>query len=125
VADAEVLDAQPGHFELAVIGNAFHRLDRDLVAVRLLRWLRPGGCVALCWSYGPHQGGEEWQRALADTLDRWRAALGVEDRVPCNWDEPRRLRPDHQVLADAGFAVAGRQEFAVEHRWRLPELAGF
>ena len=29
------------------------------------------------------------------------------------------------MLADAGFAVAGRQEFAVEHRWRLPELAGF
>jgi len=125
VADAETLDAQPGCFELAVIGNAFHRLDRDLVAARLLGWLRPGGCVALCWSYGPHQGGEEWQRALAATLDRWQAALGAEDRVPVNWDEPRRLRPDHQVLADAGFTVAGRQEFAVEHRWRLPELAGF
>ena len=43
-ADAETLHAEPGHFELAVIGNAFHRLDRDLVADRLLRWLRPGGC---------------------------------------------------------------------------------
>lgn len=125
MADAETLDAQPGCFELAVIGNAFHRLDRDLVAARLLGWLRPGGCVALCWSDGPHQGGEQWQRALAATLDRWRAALGAEDRVPVNWDEPRRLRPDHQVLADVGFTVAGRQEFAVEHRWRLPELAGF
>jgi SAM-dependent methyltransferase len=125
VADAETLDAQPGHFELAVIGNAFHRLDRDLVAARLLRWLRPGGCVALCWSDGPFQGGEPWQRAFGATLDRWRAALGVEDRVPANWDEPRRRRPDHQVLADAGFAVAGHREFAVEHRWRLPELAGF
>ena len=35
-ADAETLDAEPGHFELAVIGNAFHRLDRGLVAARLL-----------------------------------------------------------------------------------------
>jgi SAM-dependent methyltransferase len=125
VGDAETLDARPGHFELAVIGNAFHRLDRDLVATRLLRWLRPGGCVALCWSYGPHQGDEEWQRALAATLDRWRAALGVEDRVPANWDEPRRLRPDHQLLAEAGFEVAGHHEFAVGHRWSLPELSGF
>ena len=125
VADAETLGAQPGYFELAVIGNAFHRLDRDLVAARLLRWLRPGGCVALCWSYGPHQGGEQWQRALAAMLDRWRAARGAEDRVPANWDEPRRLRPDHEVLADAGFGVTLHQEFAVEHRWRLPELAGF
>jgi SAM-dependent methyltransferase len=125
VADGETLDAKPGYFELAVIGNAFHRLDRDLVATRLLRWLRPGGYIALCWSYGPHQGGEEWQRALAATLDRWRAALGVGDRVPANWEEPRRLRPDHQVLADAGFGLAVHQEFTVKHKWSLPELAGF
>jgi SAM-dependent methyltransferase len=124
VADAETLDAQPGYFELAVIGNAFHRLDRDLVAARLLRWLRPGGYVALCWSNGPFQGSEQWQRALAAFLDRWRAALGVEDRVPANWDEPRR-RPDLQVLADVGFGEALHQEFAAEHRWRLPELAGY
>jgi len=125
VADAETLDVQPGHFELAVIGNAFHRLDRDLVAARLFRWLRPGGSVALCWSNGPHQGSERWQRALAATLDRWRAALSAAHRVPANWDWPRRLRPDHQVLADAGFGVAVHREFAVEHRWRLGELAGF
>jgi SAM-dependent methyltransferase len=124
-ADAETLDAQPAHFELAAIGNAFHRLDRDLVAARLFRWLRPGGCVALCWSHGPYQGGEQWQRALAAALDSWRAALGAEDRVPANWDEPRRLRPDREVLADAGFGAAVRREFAVEHRWSLPELAGF
>ena len=31
-----------------------------------LRWLKPGGCVALCWSDGPQAGDEEWQRAFAD-----------------------------------------------------------
>lgn len=77
VADAETLDAQPGYFELAVIGNAFHRLDRDLVATRLLRWLRPGGCVALCCrrqiritvTFGPSRahgnGGDGWRGLLA------------------------------------------------------------
>jgi SAM-dependent methyltransferase len=124
-ADAETLDAEPEHFELAVIGNAFHRLDRDLVAGRLLRWLRPGGCVALCWSSGPQAGDEQWQRALAAGIGRWRRRLGAERRVPANWDQPRRRRPDHQVLSDAGFEVAGRQEFIAEHRWTLPELAGY
>jgi SAM-dependent methyltransferase len=124
-ADAEALGAEPGYFELAVIGNAFHRLNRDLVAGRLFGWLRPGGCVALCWSYGPEAGEEEWQRALAALLERWRGTLGAEDRVPANWAEPRRRRPDHQVLSEAGFAVAGRREFTVEHQWSLPELAGF
>jgi ubiquinone/menaquinone biosynthesis C-methylase UbiE len=124
-ADAETLDAEPEHFELAVIGNAFHRLRRDLVADRLFRWLRPGGCVALCWSYGPQAGDEQWQRAFAALLDRWRRTLGAEDRVPANWEEPRRRRSDHQVLSEAGFQVVGLKEFAVEHRWSLPELAGF
>ena len=125
VVDAETLDAPPNHFELAVIGNAFHRLDRGLVADRLFRWLRPGGCVALCWSYAPHQGGEQWQRALVVMLDGWRAVLGVQGRVPSNWEESRRLRPDNQVLADAGFGMTMHREFAIEHQWTLPELAGF
>jgi ubiquinone/menaquinone biosynthesis C-methylase UbiE len=124
-ADAETLDAAPGHFELAVIGSAFHRLDRDLVAARLLRWLQPGGYVALCWADTPHLGDREWQQALAALLDRWQTALGATDRVPANWAGPQRRRPEARVLSEAGFETAGRREFAVEHRWSLPELAGY
>src|SRR5215469_2649481 len=71
VSGAETLQAEPEHFEMAVIGNAFHRLDRDLVAGRILGWLRPAGFLALCWSDGPWIGGEGWQRALAAVMDRW------------------------------------------------------
>jgi SAM-dependent methyltransferase len=124
-ADAETLDAPPEYFELAVIGNAFHRLRRDLVAGRLLGWLSPGGCVALCWSDAPQAGNEEWQRAFADLLGKWRTMLGAEDRIPANWEEPQRRRPDHQVLSEAGFELAGRWDLTVEHRWSLPELAGW
>jgi SAM-dependent methyltransferase len=124
-ADAETLDAEPGHFELAVIGNAFHRLDRDLVAARLLHWLQPGGHVALCWSWGPFHGNREWQRALAALLDRWQAALGATGRVPANWAEPQRRRPDAQVLSEAGLETTGHWEFPAEHRWSLAELAGY
>jgi SAM-dependent methyltransferase len=125
VADAETLDAEPGHFELAVIGNAFHRLDRDRVAARLLHWLRPGGCVALCWSDVPQLGDREWQRALATLLGRWQSALGATSRVPANWAEPQRRRPDAQVLSGAGFETAGRWEFPAERWWSLAELAGY
>jgi ubiquinone/menaquinone biosynthesis C-methylase UbiE len=125
VSSAESLEAEADSFDLVVIGNAFHRLDRDLLAGRILRWLKPGGYLALCWSSGPWAGEEDWQRALAATLDKWQAALGAEDRVPAGWDLPRKRRPDLQLLADAGFEVAGRREFPVEHRWSLPELAGY
>jgi SAM-dependent methyltransferase len=125
VSRAETVDAEPEYFELAVIGNAFHRLDRDLVAGRILGWLQPGGHLALCWSSGPWTGDEGWQRALAAVLQRWKTALGAEGRVPAGWDLPRQRRPDSWVLADAGFEAAVRREFAVEHRWSPPELAGY
>jgi SAM-dependent methyltransferase len=125
VSDAETLDCAPGHFELAVIGNAFHRLDRDAVARLALGWLRPGGCLALCWSSGPWAGEAAWQRALAATVDRWQARLGAEHRVPAGWDQRRQRRPDVQVLSEAGFEAVGRRQFTVGHRWSLAELAGY
>jgi SAM-dependent methyltransferase len=128
VSDAETLDAEPGYFGLAVIGNAFHRLNRDLVADRILGWLEPGGYLALCWTsgpYGPHAGEQDWQQALAAVVARWTVALGAEGRVPAGWNLPRQRRPDPQVLSAAGFEMAGHHEFAIEHRWSVPEIAGY
>jgi len=125
VSSAEELDAPPGHFSLVVIGNAFHRLPRDLVAGRVHRWLQPGGYLALCWSSGTQAGSLDWQVAFGGLLHRWKDALGGGDRVPANWDQPRRERPDAAVLGGAGFEVIGRPEFLVEHRWTVPELAGY
>jgi SAM-dependent methyltransferase len=125
VSSAETLRADPDYFELTVIGNAFHRLNRDLVAGRVLGWLQPGGCLALCWSSGPWSGNADWQQALAAVLSSWRSTLDAESRVPAGWDLPRKQRPDLQVLAEAGFEVIGRQEFDMEHRWSVPELAGY
>ena len=53
VSSAETLGAPSEYFELAVIGNAFHRLDRDLATGRIFSWLQPGGHLALCWSPMP------------------------------------------------------------------------
>jgi SAM-dependent methyltransferase len=125
VSDAEILGAEPDYFDLVVIGNAFHRLNRDLVAGKILGWLKPGGYLALCWSSGPFAGEQDWQRALAALLEKWQVALGATGRIPAGWDLPRQRRPDLQVLAAAGFEVAGHHEFTAGHRWSLPELAGF
>ncbi len=124
-SSAETLRAGPDYFQLAVIGNAFHRLDRDLTASRILGWLEPGGCLALCWSSSPWAGEEGWQRALAAIVDRWKTALGAGNRIPEGWDLARQRRPDLTVLSAAGFEAASRYEFAIEHRWSLPELAGY
>ena len=124
VSSAETLGAPPEYFELVVIGNAFHRLDRDLAADRIFSWLQPGGHLALCWTSQPWNGEQSWQRALAAALDRWKAALGAGHRIPAGWEQARSRRPDSEVLCDAGFELAGNHELAIEHRWTLPELAG-
>ena len=124
LSSAETLDAPPGYFELAVIGNAFHRLNRDLAASRILGWLRPGGHLALCWTSQPWGGEQGWQQALDAVLERWKTALGAGDRIPAGWAEVRARTPDSTVVSDAGFEPAGSFEFTVEHRWTVPELAG-
>lgn len=124
VASAEKLDARPDYFELVVVGNAFHRLERDLVARRIFQWLTPGGHLALCWSTSPWVGREGWQQSLATTLNRWQRELGAEHRTPAGWDQARRDLPDSDVLSEAGFEIVGRHAFTAEQHWSLAELAG-
>lgn len=125
VSSAEELTAPSGAFELVTVGNAFHRLQRDRVARRLVGWLRPGGYVALVWSGSPWLGGEGWQSAFGELIERWRIRAGAEARVPRGWDRARRERPDQTVLADAGLELVGSYSFPTPHDWTLEALAGF
>jgi SAM-dependent methyltransferase len=123
VSSAEELDAPASAFDLVVIGNAFHRLDRDRVAARIFSWLRPGGSLALCWSDSPWVGEAAWQEEFRAVIDSWRDRLG--DRLPAGWGSARAARPDGALLEAAGFSLQGRSSFAVSHQWTVPELAGF
>jgi SAM-dependent methyltransferase len=125
LSPGEDLGAPPGWFELITVGNAFHRLRRDLIARKAFEWLEPGGHVALCWSDSPWAGQADWQQALSETLGRWRGRLGADERIPQGWEVARQQRPDLEVMADAGFVMAGRHAFVVEHRWSVDELIGF
>lgn len=117
--------ALDGMFELVAIGNAFHRLERDLVARRLAPRLQPGGCVALLWADAPWRGEQPWQRGMAEVLERWRRELGATDRVPQGWREVMDRDPHAEVLSRAGLAYEGRFEFSVSWQWSLESLTGF
>jgi hypothetical protein len=71
-----------GVFRLVSVGNAFHRLDRDAVATRLVRHLPDGGCAALFWGGTPWRGTRAWQRVLSATLERWKDAGGCPLLIP-------------------------------------------
>jgi SAM-dependent methyltransferase len=120
IASAENLDAPEAEFDLVTIGNAFHRLRRDEVAGRVLRWLRPGGHLALAWGGSPWDGPEPWQLALDAVLLRWRPP----DRIPAGYDRERAERPDATVLTEAGFAYKGERRFTIAHEWTTQSLIG-
>jgi SAM-dependent methyltransferase len=103
---AEEIDMPPGAFDLVTIGNAFHRLPRDLVAANVRRWLRPGGYLALLWGGSPNLGGAPWQQTLHVVMHRWMHRNGAEERLPSGYDAARRARPDLELLAAADFEIA-------------------
>jgi SAM-dependent methyltransferase len=117
--------ALEGTFDLAAVGNAFHRLDRDAVAMRLVPHLREGGCVALLWSGSPWRGDPPWQRALQDTLDRWMDAVDGRDRVPAGWEAAMERDPHEDVLRRAGLSYEGTWEYSVVQHWSIESLIGF
>ena len=121
---AEDVDADDS-FELVAIGNAFHRLQRRAIAEAAMRWLVSGGHLALLWSNSPWDGSLEWQRVLADTLDRWTRAAAASERVPANLDQHLADEPHTKVLASAGFTIVGQFEFEAQHEWSVDKLTGF
>lgn len=124
MAKAELAGADlDGSFDLVAIGNAFHRMPRTAVATLILRWLRPGGYLALVWGGSPWLGEAPWQREIEAVMNRWMAEVG--ERIPGEWAQEREARPDSVVLAEAGFEVLGRREFTAVREWTAEELAGF
>jgi len=121
-AESVVLDTE---FELIAVGNAFHRLHREVVAARMLSWLRPGGAVALLWNAGPMRGEQPWQQAMSELCEDWKVRLEATERVPMGWEEVMDRHPHHRVLEEAGFAYEGRFEFMSNQSWTTESLVGF
>jgi SAM-dependent methyltransferase len=122
---AENLAAPEDSFDLVTIGNAFHRLPRDVIAAKVLHWLRPGAHLALLWPGSPNDGDAPWQQALQEQMRRWLQRPGAEQRLPAGYQADRAARPDLDILRAAGFEIAGRREFAVSLVWTAAEIAGF
>ena len=51
--------------------------------------------------------------------------VGEVDRIPAGIDEAFARKPHLAVLAEAGFSIIGRYEFAEVHEWTVPDLIGF
>jgi SAM-dependent methyltransferase len=121
VGRAEDVEAPAGSFELITIGEAFHRLDRWLIARRALEWLSPGCCLATMGNFGVFAGQEHWQDLVAAVLGRCGIANpGAEPAV-----DSRSGHPNEAILRAAGFEDVESRTFLHPYVWTLDAIVGY
>jgi SAM-dependent methyltransferase len=125
VGRAEDLDLPSRSIDLITIGEAFHRLDQQLIVDRALRWLRPGGCLAALGTEGILAGREPWQKTEADVARKW-----MSRAFPAGWAEGRpgaALGPGGQerVLRSTGFVDVESRSFQEPRVWTFEEILGY
>jgi SAM-dependent methyltransferase len=124
VGKAEELTAPPAWFELVTVGEAFHRLDQQVVAEQTLQWLKPGHCLAVIGNSGLASDWGPWQRVVAQIVHKWTGRAvstgGVSTaRVPGSG-------PDavEQVLRETGFEEIGSYRFVEGYEWTIETIIG-
>lgn len=125
VGRAEEFSATASGFQLITIGEAFHRLDRPLIARRCREWLVPGGGIASLGSYGMLAEIEPWHRVVMDVARRWVGrSIGpkTSDGKP-----PPVMGPEaeEQVLRECGFVEVGSHPYLVPISWTCESITGY
>ena len=125
VGRAEAVEAAPGSFELIAIGEAFHRLDQQLVAKRALEWLAPGYCLATLGCFSPMVGQEPWHDVLRAAVRPWAqrdAAAQPPSRQASS--RPRGTNVEREVLTGHGFEHVGTFDVPHPHVWTVDSVLG-
>jgi len=125
VGRAEDVQAPPSFFELITIGEAFHRLDQQIVTRRALEWLQPGRSLAILWYVNFWRGYEQWKSVVGEVVFKWTGRRsGTRSSVK---SEPvtQQSPTFKEVLLAAGFESVESYEFRTPHVWTLDSLVGY
>lgn len=115
---AEDVALVPGSVDLITMGEAFHRLEQDLVLRRCWQWLKDDACVALVGCFGVMHGERAWQEPLRRALSKW-----THER-PDPLTTPRGEVHDTRSLIEAGFDGVVNRAFTESHVWTREAILG-
>lgn len=116
---AENLEVARDSVDLVTIGEAFHRLDQNVILQHISEWLKNQGCVVLAGCFGVLHGEESWQTALRTSLHHWTEENSTNSRA-----RPRGIAHDIEQLKRAGFAQVVNKEFSGTHVWTTDTILG-
>jgi ubiquinone/menaquinone biosynthesis C-methylase UbiE len=118
-ARAEDIGEELGPFTVAVIGQAFHWMDRDLVLRKLARMLDPErGSLALI-NPGKRRPQESWEAAAHEVVVRYIGTQGRHAKM--------NAEPEHEpaLLRSGTFSQFTTREFAMEIERDIPSIIGY
>lgn len=116
---AEDLEVSRESIDLVTIGEAFHRLNQDVILQRISQWLKNQGCVVLAGCFGILHGEESWQIALRTSLNN-----SLEENSSNSHARPRGIAHDIEQLKRAGFTEVVNKEFSGTHIWTTESILG-
>jgi hypothetical protein len=97
-------------------------MDQRTVAHRVLRWLVPGGWLAILWYEHVWYGVEPWKRRVTEVLSRYKRAGTLVARGEEPW---RKFMSFEEVLNATGFRSVEERLFREPRVWRAEELIGY
>lgn len=116
---AEQVDELRGPFELAVIGQAFHWMDRDEVLRKLAKMLIPNrGALALI-NPGKRRPQESWEPYANEIVDRYLGKVGRHPKM-----NPE-LKHEPSLLRSGYFADFTSREFSASFQRDISSIIGF
>lgn len=124
VGKAEDVHAAPASCELITIGDAFHRLDQQLVATQARAWLQSGGCLVSLGSYGIMDGTEPWQRIVADIVRRWTSHARPSGEGSAQPQPGSGPAHNELVLRETGYGDVASYAFVEGHDWTIGTIIG-
>jgi SAM-dependent methyltransferase len=115
---AEELNFKSNSIDLITIGEAFHRLDQNLIANLSLQWLNPGGHIAIIGCYSVFSGNESWQNIITEIVSKW---TSHDFSGPTSNREPTHYK---HVLQDIGFIDCDSYSFFYPYYWTIESIIG-
>jgi ubiquinone/menaquinone biosynthesis C-methylase UbiE len=124
IGKAEELKMEPDSIDLITIGEAFHRLDQNLITDLSLRWLKPGGHIAIMGCYSIFSGNELWQDIINEIVNKWTSHHSSIDEK--STEKNTDSGPEHcrLVLQDKGFDECNSYSFVSPHYWTIESIIG-
>jgi hypothetical protein len=115
---------QPGSIGLITIGEAFHRLDQNLILDLALQWLKPGGHIAITGCFGILSGSEPWQQIVKQIVSKWTSHHALSSEIT---PEECAAAEEHTrlVLQDKGFCECNTYSFVQPCNWTIESIIGY